>query len=75
VDYGEKGREKMSSTTPRRYYIDHNDAREEAIVRRVLVSPTRPVSPAARPAPARRNAAQLLGVGRLVRGRLIRRVQ
>lgn len=65
----------MSNTTARRFYIDHDAAREEAIVRRVLVSPHRSHGAAAHPATSTKNAATLLGLGRLVRGRLIRRVR
>ena len=65
----------MTSTTARRIYIDHDAAHEEAIIRRVLVSPARPT---ATPADhhhqhSTKNTTTLLGLGRLVRGRLIRR--
>jgi hypothetical protein len=66
----------MSSTTPRRFYIDHDAAREEAIIRRVLVTPARSVDTAGHhTVHPTKNAATLLGLGRLVRGRLIRRVR
>lgn len=66
----------MSSTTPRRFYIDHDAAREEAIIRRVLVTPQRQQGTTPRPTThGTKNAATLLGLGRLVRGRLIRRVR
>lgn len=62
----------MTSTTARRIYIDRDAAHEEAIIRRVLVSPARQAQ-----APAQhtvtKNTTALLGLGRLVRGRLIRR--
>ncbi len=62
----------MTSTTTRRIYIDRDAAHEEAIIRRVLVSPARQTQ-----APAQhvttKNTTALLGLGRLVRGRLIRR--
>lgn len=60
----------MTSTTARRIYIDRDAAHEEAIIRRVLVSPARQ-APAQRT--ATKNTTALLGLGRLVRGRLIRR--
>ncbi|HLU34645.1 MAG TPA: hypothetical protein VKZ61_02660 [Thermomicrobiales bacterium] len=65
----------MSIATPRRFYIDHDAAHEEAIVRRVLVTPTRPAGRLAQQTTHTRNATTLLGLGRLVRGRLIRRVR
>ena len=65
----------MTSTTARRIYIDHDAAHEEAIIRRVLVNPARQ---SAAPAShhnhhSTKNTTTLLGLGRLVRGRLIRR--
>lgn len=62
----------MTSTTAHRIYIDRDAAHEEAIIRRVLVSPARqPQAPAQHS--ATKNTTALLGLGRLVRGRLIRR--
>ncbi len=62
----------MTSTTARRIYIDRDAAHEEAIIRRVLVSPVRqPQTPAQHA--TTKNTTALLGLGRLVRGRLIRR--
>jgi hypothetical protein len=63
----------MSTNIPRRIYIDHDAAHEEAIIRRVLVAPARPRSRAVAQPHTARNANTLLGLGRLVRGRLIRR--
>ena len=52
----------MSSTTPRRFYIDHDAAREEAIIRRVLVTPQRQQGTTPRPTThGTKNAATLLG--------------
>jgi hypothetical protein len=62
----------MSSTT-RRIYIDYDAAHEEAIIRRVLVTPVRPAETGTRHTHTAKNANTLLGLGRLVRGRLIRR--
>jgi hypothetical protein len=63
----------MSTSTPRRIYIDRGPSREEAIIRRVLV-PKATVSPATHePVSSRRNAETLFGLGRLVRGQLLRR--
>lgn len=63
----------MSNTVTRRIYIDHDAAHEEAIIRRVLVAPARPAGGASRHAHTTKSANTLLGLGRLVRGRLIRR--
>jgi hypothetical protein len=64
----------MTSTTARRIYIDHDAAHEEAIIRRVLVSPARQTStPAQHTHHSTKHTTTLLGLGRLVRGRLIRR--
>lgn len=63
----------MTSTTARRIYIDHDAAHEEAIIRRVLVSPARQTSTPAHHHHSTKNTTTLLGLGRLVRGRLIRR--
>jgi hypothetical protein len=63
----------MSNVVTRRIYIDHDAAHEEAIIRRVLVAPARPMGRVATQPHTARNANTLLGLGRLVRGRLIRR--
>jgi hypothetical protein len=63
----------MSNTVTRRIYIDHDAAHEEAIIRRVLVAPARPVRTTSGHTHSAKNANTLLGLGRLVRGRLIRR--
>jgi hypothetical protein len=63
----------MSTTTARRIYIDHDAAHEEAIIRRVLVSPVRQTVPTTTHHHTTKNTTTLLGLGRLVRGRLIRR--
>jgi hypothetical protein len=62
----------MSNTT-RRIYIDYDAAHEEAIIRRVLVTPVRAAGTATHHTHTAKNANTLLGLGRLVRGRLIRR--
>lgn len=62
----------MTSTTARRIYIDRDAAHEEAIIRRVLVSPVRQPQSQAQHVTTK-NTTALLGLGRLVRGRLIRR--
>lgn len=62
----------MSNTT-RRIYIDYDAAHEEAIIRRVLVTPARAAGTSAQHTNTARNVNTLLGLGRLVRGRLIRR--
>lgn len=63
----------MQNTVTRRIYIDHDAAHEEAIIRRVLVTPARRPGGTVQQAHASKNANTLLGLGRLVRGRLIRR--
>lgn len=65
----------MSTTTPRRIYIDRGPSREEAIIRRVLV-PKATVTPSSRETLSnRKNAETLFGLGRLVRGQLLRRAR
>lgn len=64
----------MSTTTPRRIYIDRGPSREEAIIRRVLVPQGTASSGTPRAtAASRKNAETLFGLGRLVRGQLLRR--
>lgn len=65
----------MTSTTARRIYIDRDAAHEEAIIRRVLVSPARQTATPVQHHHhhSTKNTTALLGLGRLVRGRLIRR--
>lgn len=65
----------MSTSTPRRIYIDRDAAREEAIIRRVLVSQSHADSGSPEAVQTRKNAAMLFGLGRLVRGQLLRRAR